>query len=221
MQGYDSVAMDVDGEVGGNDQTFNMLVGRNLLKEIKGKEKFVLTMRLLTDNSGTKMGKTEGNMLSLIDDANMMYGKVMAWEDSLMWNAFVLCTNVSNEEIDKMKEEIYGGKNPRDIKMRLAYEIARIYYGDSKAKKAEKEFIKTFQKKEIPDDIEDVKVNVGDSLADTLVARGFVKSKSDFRRLVDEGAVTIDGEKIFDFQIKVEKTPAVLKVGKKRFIRLV
>ncbi|HRY62325.1 MAG TPA: tyrosine--tRNA ligase [Candidatus Paceibacterota bacterium] len=221
MQGYDSVAMDVDGEVGGNDQTFNMLVGRNLLKELKNKEKFVLTMKLLTDNSGTKMGKTEGNMLSLIDDANMMYGKVMAWEDSLMWNAFVLCTNVDAEEIEKMKAEVSGGKNPRDIKMRLAYEIARIYYGDSKAKKAEKEFVKTFQKKETPDEMEEIKVNVGDLLADVLVVRGFVKSKSDFRRLVEEGAVTIDGEKISDFQIKIEKTNVVLKIGKKRFIKLI
>lgn len=221
MQGYDSVAMDVDGEVGGNDQTFNMLVGRNLLKELKNKEKFVLTMKLLTDNSGTKMGKTEGNMLALIDDANMMFGKVMSWEDSMMWDAFMLCTNVETSEIEKMREEINAGKNPRDIKMKLAYEIVRIYYSDSRAKKSEKEFVKTFQKKEIPEEIEEIKVNIGDLLADVLTLHGFVKSKSDFRRLVEEGAVTIEGEKVSDFQIKIEKTGVVMKIGKKRFIKLV
>ncbi|HBM46158.1 MAG: Tyrosine-tRNA ligase [Parcubacteria group bacterium GW2011_GWF2_38_76] len=221
MQGYDSVAMDVDGELCGNDQTFNALVGRNLMKELKNKEKFVITMKLLTDNAGTKMGKTEGNMLALIDDSNMMFGKVMSWEDSLMWNAFLLCTNVSEQEIEKMKEEIVGGKNPRDIKMRLAYEIVRIYYGDDKAEKAAKDFVNTFQKKEIPDEIEEVNVTVGEMLVDILSAKELVKSKSDFRRLVEEGAVSIDGEKISDFQIKIEKIPVVIKIGKKRFIKLV
>lgn len=221
MQGYDSVAMDVDGELCGNDQTFNALVGRNLMKELKNKEKFVLTMKLLTDNAGTKMGKTEGNMLALIDGANMMYGKVMAWEDSMMWNAFLLCTNVSEDEIKTLKGEMDAGKNPRDIKMRLAYEIVRIYYGDAKAKKAEKEFVKTFQKKEIPDEIEEIKATVGEPLADILTVHGFVNSKSDFRRLIEEGAVSIDGQKISDFQTKVEKTPVIIKIGKKRFIKLV
>lgn len=221
MQGYDSVAMDVDGELCGNDQTFNALVGRNLMKELKNKEKFVITMRLLTDNAGTKMGKTEGNMLSLVDDANMMYGKVMAWEDSMIWNGFELCTNVTDEEIKTLKSEMDAGKNPRDIKMRLAFEITKIYYSDNKAKKAQKEFIKTFQKKEIPDEIEEFGVNHGDSIVDILITKGLVSSKSEFRRLTEEGAVSLNGEKITDFQTKIDKTPVIVKIGKKRFIRLV
>ncbi|MEI6296767.1 MAG: tyrosine--tRNA ligase [bacterium] len=221
MQGYDSVAMDVDGEVGGNDQTFNMLVGRNLQKEINNKEKFVLTMKLLADNSGTKMGKTEGNMVALNDDAPMMFGKIMSWEDSMIFSGFELCTNVSMEEIDGLRKEMNDGKNPRDIKMRLGREIVSIYYGNDEAVKAEENFIKTFQKKETPDDLEEITGAVGEVMSDFLLSKGQIKSKSDFRRLVEEGAVSIDGIKIDDFLIKIEKLPVVVKLGKKKFIKLI
>ncbi|MCX6717336.1 MAG: tyrosine--tRNA ligase [Candidatus Taylorbacteria bacterium] len=127
MQGYDSVAMDVDGEIGGNDQTFNMLVGRDLLKKIKNKEKFVMTVKLLADSTGKKMGKTEGNMASLTDDNNEMFGKVMSWTDGVMISAFELCTNVPMEEIKKIEKDLQEGINPKDFKLKLAYEIVRIY----------------------------------------------------------------------------------------------
>ncbi len=221
MQGYDSVFMEVDGEIGGNDQTFNMLVGRNLLKEIKNKEKFVLTMKLLTDNSGKKMGKTEGNMITLMDEPSMMYGKIMSWEDSMMWNGFELCTDISLDEVGIMRKEINEGKNPRDIKMRLAYEIVKVYYGDKKAKRAEKEFVKTFQKKETPDEMDEIKGEMGDLLSEMLLLKSLVSSKSDFRRLVGEGAISIDGQKITDFNMKIEKLPIIVKVGKKKFVRIV
>jgi len=221
MQGYDSVEMNVDGEVGGNDQTFNMLVGRNLLKEIKNKEKFVLTMKLLTDQSGVKMGKTEGNMVALSDEPGMMFGKIMSWEDSMIFSGFELCTNVPIEEMNDLKKEMAEGKNPRDIKLRLAYEIVRIYYGDKKAKKAEKDFIKTFQKKEIPEDMEEVNGKVGELLSDTLLLKGVVNSKSEFGRLVGEGAVSIDGIKISDNWARIDRLPIVVKIGKKKFVKIV
>ncbi|MCX6754108.1 MAG: tyrosine--tRNA ligase, partial [Candidatus Nomurabacteria bacterium] len=132
MQGYDSVAMKVDGEIGGNDQTFNMLCGRDLMKTINGKEKFVITMKLLEDNSGKKMGKTEGNMIALSDTPEEMYGKVMSWTDGMIMPGFELCTNIPMFEIEAMDESF----NPRDLKMKLAKEIVSIFYNVKKAKEA-------------------------------------------------------------------------------------
>ncbi|OGJ12066.1 tyrosine--tRNA ligase, partial [Candidatus Nomurabacteria bacterium RIFOXYC2_FULL_36_8] len=124
MQGYDSVAMDVDGEIGGNDQTFNMLCGRDLMKTMKNKEKFVITMKLLEDNSGKKMGKTEGNMIALSDSPEEMYGKVMSWTDGMIIPGFELCTNIPTFEIEKMSKDIHSNLvNPKDLKIRLAREI--------------------------------------------------------------------------------------------------
>jgi tyrosyl-tRNA synthetase len=121
MQGYDSVAMDVDGEIGGNDQTFNMLTGRHLLKTLKNKEKFILTVKILEDSTGKKMGKTEGNMVGLSDSPTEMFGKVMSWSDSLIIPALELCTGVPTEDIARIGADMVSGVlNPRDAKMRLA-----------------------------------------------------------------------------------------------------
>ena len=119
MQGYDSVAMDVDGEIGGNDQTFNMLTGRDLMKSIKNKEKFVLATRLLTDSSGKKMGKTEGNMVSLDQTAEDIFGKVMSWADNLIIPGFEIITDVPLEEVAEIKGKIESGSNPKEFKMKL------------------------------------------------------------------------------------------------------
>ncbi|MDB5254739.1 MAG: Tyrosine--tRNA ligase, partial [Candidatus Nomurabacteria bacterium] len=117
MQGYDSVAMDVDGEVGGNDQLFNMLAGRTLLKQLKNKEKFVITTKLLEDNNGKKMGKSEGNMVSLIDTPEDMYGKIMSWTDGLIIPGFELCTDYTPSQVQAVQEELHGEVNPRNIKI--------------------------------------------------------------------------------------------------------
>jgi tyrosyl-tRNA synthetase len=135
MQGYDSVAMNVDGEVGGNDQLFNMLTGRTLLKQLKNKEKFVITTKLLEDNNGKKMGKSEGNMVSLLDSPEQMYGKIMSWTDGLIIPGFELCTDYTMDQISFVKEELKKGINPRDIKMRLAYEIVLMKKAHSMQKK--------------------------------------------------------------------------------------
>ena len=221
MQGYDSVAMDVDGEIGGNDQTFNMLTGRNLMKEVSGKEKFVITMKLLEDPSGKKMGKTDNNAVSMLDSEFEMFGKVMSWTDGMILPALEICTNVSNEDIEKYKKDLANGINPRDIKIVLAKEIIKVYYNQEKADKAEKNFIETFQKGGLPENIEEIKTEKGKPLAEFLVASKVVSSKSDFRRLITENAVSnaVSGEKINDVNYKITES-ITLRVGKKRFVKI-
>ena len=130
MQGYDSVAMNVDGEVGGNDQTFNMLAGRDLLKQIKNKEKFVIAMKLLVDPTGKKMGKSEGNMVSLDQTPEDMFGKVMSWPDDMIVPAFEIVTDVSIETITDIKHKLSTGENPKHFKVKLASEIVNLCFGE-------------------------------------------------------------------------------------------
>ena len=220
MQGYDSVAMDVDGEIGGNDQTFNMLQGRNLMKTLKNKEKFVITTKLLEDSTGTKMGKTEGNMVALSDTAEEMYGKVMSWTDGLIIPGFELCTDVTMKEIEDIAADMAKGVNPRDLKMRLAKEIVTIYHGVKKAEQAGTSFTNTFQRSEIPTDIPEVKVGGGTLLVDVFLANKLIASKTEFRRLVDEGAITnLDTDKKIDSHTAVAVS-AVYRIGKKRFCKI-
>ena len=222
MQGYDSVAMNVDGEVGGNDQTFNMLAGRTLLKTIKNKEKFVLTTKLLEDSNGKKMGKTEGNMLALSDTAEDMVGKVMSWTDGMTIPAFELCTNEPMEKISGYARDVtISAINPRDLKMMLAKKIVSMYFSDKIADHAEMLFDSKFQKKEIPDEVPEAKFVKDTLLVDVLMKENFITSKGEFARLVKENAITnlIDNKKITDIKYVSEK--AVYKIGKKRFIKIV
>jgi len=218
MQGYDSVAMDVDGEIGGNDQTFNMLVGRDLAKKISGKEKIVVAVKLLTDSSGKKMGKSEGNMVSLSDNAREMFGKIMSWSDELILPGLELCTRVSSAEILEIEESLRAGVNPRDLKMRLAREIVSFYYTPETATAEENYFINTISNKETPTDVPELRF--ASDLPGTLVAAGLVSSKGEFRRLVDEGAVSFENEKITD-PLWTPVKSGVLKVGKRRFVKLI
>lgn len=223
MQGYDSVAMNVDGEIGGSEQMFNMLAGRTLMKQMIDKEKFVITIKLLEDANGKKMGKTEGNMVALTDSPQDMYGKVMSWTDGMIIPGFELCTNVADDELadieDKLKDD---SVNPKEYKMRLAREIITLYHGKEEAEKAEQSFEETFSKKEgIPDDAMEGKVAKGSNLVDVLLEAGLVESKSAFRRLVDSGAVTnlTTDEKVTDHDYVINE-PADFKVGKHRFIKV-
>jgi tyrosyl-tRNA synthetase len=222
MQGYDSVAMGVDGEIGGNDQTFNMLTGRDLMKEICGKEKFVIATKLLVDPNGKKMGKTEGNMITLEDSSIEKFGKVMSWTDGMILPGFELCTDVSLQEIDKVRQEISSGANPRDIKVRLAKEIVTIYHNKEEADKAEQNFINTFKEGGLPEKIDEVVVANGELLSEISVKGGLVKSKGEFRRLVLENAVSNQetGEKITDQNYKVIST-TIFKIGKRRFLKVI
>ena len=221
MQGYDSVAMNVDGELGGNDQIFNMLCGRDLMKTIKNKEKFVVAIKLLEDNTGKKMGKSEGNMAALSDSADKMYGAVMSWNDSLIGSSFELCTNTPLFEIEIIKKEMeIGQANPKELKMRLAKEIVSIYHGDKKAKEAQENWENTFSKKETPTDIESVLVKEGEMLVDVFLNNKIISSKSEFRRLVAEGAVTnLDNNEKVLAQNEMAKK-GVYRIGKKRFCKI-
>ena len=225
MQGYDSVAMDVDMEICGNDQKFNALAGRTLLRKIKNKEKFVFITTLL-ENPVTKekmMSKSLGTGVFLDQSAESMYGGVMAQPDENIPQLFTDCTYVSLEAISKVREDLKNKVvNPRDIKMLLAYEIVKIYHGEAKAVKAQEVFINTFQKKEIPIDMmELVPAKEEEALADVLVKNKILASKSDFRRLVKSGAVTELGseKKVIDPNY-IPTNNTKFKVGKKIFIKI-
>lgn len=213
MQGYDSVAMKVDGEIGGNDQTFNMLTGRTLMKDMLNKEKFVMTMKLLADQSGKKMGKTEGNIIAFTDSAQEMFGKVMSWTDGMIAPGFELCTDVSLSEVDMA--------NPRNAKVRLAKEIVSFYHNKEAADKAEENFENTFKKGGVAEDAVEAVVSKETLLVDVLLQEKLVASKTEFRRLIDEGAITIveSDQKVTDPLIKIDKDQN-LKIGKRRFIKI-
>lgn len=225
MQGYDSVHLDVDIEIGGNDQTFNMLAGRTLLDKIKGKEKVVIATTLLENpKTGKKlMSKSEGNYVGLNDTPNEMFGKVLALPDEVIIPMFLDTTLVGINRVMQIKADLMSGKmNPKDAKMMLAKEIVSIYHGAKEADGAEENFVKTFQNKEgIPDDTEKVRVESGKLLSDLLVEKQIVPSKTEFRRLVDAGAIKFAGgeEKISDPNYKIENS-IQLKIGKKKFIKI-
>ena len=220
MQGYDSVAMDVDGEVGGNDQTFNMLAGRTLMKAMGKKEKFVVATKLLVDPTGKKMGKTEGNIVALNQTPEDMFGKVMSWSDELIIPGFEIITDVSLSEIDEMKKSLEGGTNPRDLKIRLAREIVTLCVGEKEAQEAQENFENTFAKGGIPEDMLEVSASHEELLVDVMLREKIIDSKTEWRRLVDDGAVTEmeSGEKVTD--VGALASTGVYKVGKKRFIKI-
>ncbi len=219
MQGYDSVAMKVDVEVGGNDQTFNMLAGRHLTQEILKKDKSVIATKLLVDNSGKKMGKTEGNMITFEDSAENMFGKVMSWSDDLIIKGFELCTEVSMNEISEFEKSISVGKNPKDFKMKLGYEIVKIYHGEKKAQNSKEDWTTKFQKKEIPENTLEIKG--GDTVMQTLFNSKLFGSNSDVRRLFKEGAIK---DLALDKKVSEKDTPVLghtYKIGKHKFIKIV
>lgn len=221
LQGYDSVMLEVDVEVGGNDQMFNMLVGRDLEKKLVNKEKTAITMKLLADATGKKMGKTEGNMVSLSDSPADMFGKIMSWTDGMIVPGFELCTDVDEEEINKIKTDLEGGTvNPRDIKIKLAKLIVSFYHSKEDATTAENSFINAFSKGDVPDEVPEVAIQKGVLLSKALLDAGVVESIGEFKRLVKENAISIvNGEKVTDFSFVVEES-VTLKVGKRRFVKL-
>lgn len=229
LQGIDSQVLhqifgSCDLEIGGSDQTFNMLFGRDVMKNEGQPPQSVLATRLLEGTDGNeKMSKSLGNYIGITEEPIEMYGRVMSIPDSSIINYFELATYAPMKDIEQMKKDLEKEKvNPRDLKMRLAREIVAEYHGEDAASKAEEGFVRTFQKKEIPEEMPVVKAKKGGKLADVLLREKLVKSKSDFRRLVEEGAVTDleRGEKIEDpnFQIK---EPLVLKIGKHRFVKII
>lgn len=223
MQGYDSVAMDVDLEVGGRDQLFNMLAGRTLQKVLKNREKHVLTMKLLEGTDGRKMAKTYGNVINITDSPDEQYGRVMSIKDELILTYFELCTDVAMEEIKALEQGIREGGNPRDFKMHLAREIITLYHGKEAAQKAEKEFVQIFQKKDKPSKIPEKTLSEASyTICDLLHKTGLVPSKSEARRLIESGGVHIDDKRISDpkMTVSLSKKPLLIKVGKRHFMNV-
>jgi len=220
MQAYDSVAIKASVEIGGTDQTFNMLAGRELQKKLNMPEQAVVTVPLLIGLDGVnKMSKSLGNYIGVTEPAESIYGKVMSIPDALIMDYFTLATGLSLDEIARIKEDWEAGANPRDLKMRLAREIATLYTSAKDAAKAEESFVKTFQKKEAPEDIK-LQVEDGIRIDDALLKVSLVKSKSEARRLiVDQDGVSIDGKIVKNPQRKVEDGN-IIKKGR-HFIRVV
>lgn len=218
MQGYDSVQVKSDVELGGFDQLFNVKAGRVIQRHYGMEPQTILTTQMLEGTDGRKMSSSWGNVIALTDEPNDMYGKIMALRDELISKYFLLCTDLSESEIKK----IVSGDNPKDAKMRLAREIVALYHSEEDAQKAEDGFVSTFSNKEIPEDIEEIKAGKGDQLGNVLVDAGIVSSKSEFRRLVESGAIRDmeTDEKIENPLQEIEES-LTLKVGKKRFVKIV
>jgi tyrosyl-tRNA synthetase len=212
--------LDVDIEVGGNDQTFNMLAGRTLMKELKNKEKFVVTSALLADSSGKKMGKTEGNMIALSDAPEDMFGKVMSWTDGMIVLGYKLCTDASEEEVALIEAGIKAGENPMTFKRELGKRIVAWLCGEDAAERAAAQFSAVHQKGERPDEIPELKVKGSMNVVDALVASELCSSKSDARRQIEQGGVKVDDEVVKDVTATVSKG-SVIQKGKRHFVKLV
>lgn len=219
LQGYDSVAMEADGEVGGNDQTFNMLMGRDMVKVIQKREKFVVSTKLLADPTGKKMGKTEGNMVAFSDTPTDVFGKVMSWPDGQILPGFELCTRVSSGDIEGVKSALERGENPRNLKARLAEEITALIHGKSEAAKSFADFNATFSEGK-PQEFVVVSLS-GKEIAEALIDAKVVASKTELRRLIAEGAITnLDtGVKMGEDFLKTA-TAGKYRIGKHRFIEI-
>lgn len=224
LQGYDSVALNTDIELGATDQLFNMLTGRYLVKVFLKKEKFVITTPLLINPENNKklMSKSEGNYISLRDNPKQMYGKTMALPDSVILTCFKLCTDIGDGRILNVEARLKAGENPRNLKSELAFEIVRIYHGEKKAKEAQEEFNSVFQKHAFPKKILGVTLKIGDySITDLLIATGMVPSKSEARRKVLENAVKVDGKIISDPKVIVGVYRGmIVQLGKRNFRRI-
>ncbi len=219
MQGYDSVAVKADVEIGGFDQLFNLKAGR-VVQEYYGMPKQqVMTFQMLEGTDGRKMSTSWGNIISIVDDPYTMFGKVMALHDDLIVKYFTLCTDVSLEDIQAIEIELSQGVNPRDIKMKLGSELVTLYHTEKDATLAKNSWIETFQKGGVPDVIQEIHTTNDKEVAELLVEQGLVESKTDWRRLVDAKAVTvIDGDVVSDPKIKASNV--TLKIGKKRFVKI-
>lgn len=224
MQGYDSYAIDADVELGGTDQKFNNLVGRDMQKRYGKEQQVVITMPLLEGTDGIeKMSKSLDNAIGITDEPKDIFGKTMSIPDAIIYRYFQLCTKLSREELLQLKSNLESEEvNPRDIKRKLGHELVKIYYDEVTADKAIEEFDKLFIKKEIPDDIPELKMKKEEmKLTELLSFTKLTESNSNSRRMIEQGAVSINGEKISDvnFIVKI-KNEMIIKVGKRKFLKI-
>lgn len=224
MQGYDSVALKADVEIGGTDQTFNLLAGRTLQKAYGQRPQDIITVPILEGTDGKiKMGKTTGNYIGVNEEPNEMFGKIMSIPDELIIKYLDLTTEVSAEKIKEVQNAIQAGENPRDYKMLLAREIISIYHSKDAAHLAENEFIKIFSNKENPTDIPEKEYDQETlPLINILSETGLTSSKGDARRMIEQGAVKIDGNKASDVNMILScKQGKLIQVGKRKFLRVI
>lgn len=221
LQGYDSVALDADIELGGTDQKFNLLVGRELQKSAGQKPQVAITLPLLVGLDGEKkMSKSLGNYIGVAESPTEMFGKVMSISDELMWDWYDLLSFRPLTEIAQLKQEVENGRNPRDIKVLLAKEIIARFHSEADAEAAEQEFINRFQKGAMPEDMPELTFEGEMGLPNLLKEAGLVASTSEANRMVQQGGVKIDGEKVEDAKLVIKASTAVYQVGKRKFARV-
>ncbi len=227
-QGYDSVALECDVEMGGTDQTFNLLVGRDLMREYGLEPQVVLTMPLLEGLDGVeKMSKSLGNYVGINEPPREIYGKVMSISDALMWRYWELCTDLTVAEIDALRRRIDAGQaHPKQVKSDLARRIVADFHGEAAGRIAAEEFERVFAQKEAPDEVREVRLPGGPEpvwIPKLLVHLGLAKSNGEARRLIEQGGVSIDGERVADASREIAaaaKVSHLIKVGKRHFVRV-
>ncbi len=225
IQGYDSVALQADVELGGTDQKFNLLMGRELQKQFGQAPQVVVTVPLLEGLDGVqKMSKSMDNYIGITEPPNELFGKLMSISDTLMWRYFELLSFRSNNEIEVFKREIGSGANPRDVKFQLAGELTERFHSRAAAQSAKKEFINRFQKGAMPSEIPEKEITAADGclgISVVLKQAELTTSTSEARRMVQQGAVRIDGERVEDFELELPAGAShVIQVGKRRFARV-
>ncbi len=227
IQGYDSVALKADVELGGKDQKFNLLVGRHIQKEYGQEPQVVVTMPLLEGLDGiNKMSKSLGNYVGITEDPKSMFGKLMSISDDLMFRYYELLSSLSLSEIDGLKKGLSENRlHPKDVKAQLATEMVARYHGRDAAKRAREQFEAQFARGQVPDDIPEFPLsNIhGENvfIPKLLKEAGIVGSTSEARRLIKQGAVSLDGQKVTDVEIERPSSGSVFKIGKRRYVRLV
>jgi tyrosyl-tRNA synthetase len=226
VQGYDSVALEADVELGGTDQKFNLLVGRNLQREYGQEPQVILTTPLLEGLDGVqKMSKSLGNYIGINEPPQEMFGKIMSISDDLMWRYYELLTDLQTDEISTIKFECdSGAQNPRDAKVRLAKFIIKDFHSEAAALAAEEEFNRRFREKQIPDEIEEALVSAENwKLPRLLVETQLAPSMGEARRLIEQGGVKVEGEKVSQVSAEIEinsERSILLQVGKRKFLRV-
>lgn len=229
MQAYDSVALQADVELGGTDQKFNLLVGREIQREYGQEPQVILTMPLLEGLDGVeKMSKSLGNYVGINEPPQEIFGKLMSISDELMYRYYELLTDISTDQIEAWKKQAKEGKvNPRDLKAQLARMIVTDFWGEEEARKASEEFDRIFKNKEIPEDIEEKILEVSKEtpqveLVETMFSLGLVPSRGEAKRLIRQGGVYLDGQRVENIDCKLEATKSeqILKIGKRKFYRL-
>ena len=228
MQAYDSVQIKADLELGGTDQTFNVLMGRNIQKDFGQDPQITLFMPLLEGIDGNdKMSKSLGNYIGINEDATTMYTKVMKVPDELIIKYYELCTDVHPDDIDKIKARLDAGENPRDIKMELAKEITMLYHTAEEAKKAEDSFKSAFQQQVAPEDTPEITMlnnseSIANNLVETVLSIGKYPSKGEIKRLFAQGAVKLNGERVQDLNsIETIEDGTILQIGKGNFYKII